>query len=357
MSKSATNAGVTATTGFGLQKCVAIFCLLEEYQYFKGRKYSIFMEHHDDVVFCFFTTDDKIQELRALQSKKNSKQWSINAELAEIINKLLFTGSNLDNDKSVHKANDYRKALIFASNQFLNLSTKGKGAVTKRINEECVHCSYRDLPDKIQKKILDKLGTAAPINELDYLSFNYMDLPSTIKGQKETLSGKLQSLFGTAIIDHAAAIDTIIHLLEKAEHTYNQNKEAKLVDKTKQVTHIEIEDVFNLCKSKAKSFDYWRKQAVTISTALSIYPREKESFEENFRNAFDYFKSKEQAEHLRILDFVEKNYQRHEEITEVDSIQKLFNAFIASTSSPLEDLALKAIIYAAYFEVTYKKEA
>lgn len=316
------------------------------------------MEHHDDVVFCFFTPDDKIEELKALQSKKSSKEWIINDDLAEIVAKLLATGSNLDDDKTVPKIKNYQKALIFASNKSLKLSSgRKKEDATKRINEECVHCLYKDLPDIIQNKFIEKLDSANPLNELEHLAFSYIDLPATIKGQKQTLSGKLQVLFGNQITDHTAAIDTIIHLLEKAETTYNQNKEAKLTDKTKQITHLEIEDVFNLCKSKAKSFDYWRKQAISISRALKVFPQEKESFEENFRNAFDYFKSKEQAEHLRILDFVKDNYKSHQEIEEVDSIQQLFNAFMDNKSSPLEDLVIKAIVYAAYFEVTYKKEA
>ncbi|MEI8641745.1 hypothetical protein P4S68_14105 [Pseudoalteromonas sp. Hal099] len=48
------NAGVTAQQGFALQRNMALFVILDNFNdKFSGAKYFVSLEHLEDIVFCF----------------------------------------------------------------------------------------------------------------------------------------------------------------------------------------------------------------------------------------------------------------------------------------------------------------
>lgn len=48
------NAGVTAQQGFALQRNMALFLILDNYEKkFNDAKYFLALEHLEDIVFCF----------------------------------------------------------------------------------------------------------------------------------------------------------------------------------------------------------------------------------------------------------------------------------------------------------------
>ncbi|WP_426474211.1 hypothetical protein [Chryseobacterium balustinum] len=350
------NSGTDAQNGFSLQRNTAIFLLLENYfNKFQNKKYFICLEHHDDFLFCFLNENDEVDLIEAYQSKKKSPDiWRLNPELYGILSKLLKTGQELIKDE-ISKSSEYKHRLFFSSNQTINLTDSE--SISIKVDNELVE--YNNLPVSIQHRIKNQISDTNLHNELEKLNFIWISLTSKFKEQKNHLAGKVKDVFKDKIFDGKAAVDTLILLFLDIENTYNQGNIVKLLDKTKRVSNSEVENAFKILTTKSKCFDYWRDKKGEVSSKLKIRIQDRETFEFVFESAFDLFKSIKEAEHQKIFKFVKDQINNKDFYTEdeaVNEIFELFNQYKNIETRKFDDLQLKAILFAALFEVLYLKE-
>lgn len=350
----AINAGIDNINGMALQRNTAIFLLLDNYlDKFQNKKYFVCLEHHDDFLFCFLNENDEVDQIEAYQSKKKLNDiWRLNSDFFEIINKLLKTGKELLKD-DISKSKDYEHLLFFSSNQTINLNQDSDN-ISINVGNELVEYNY--LPNSIQNKIKNKITDTTLLDELNKLNFMWISLSPKVNEQKNHLVGKLGEVFGNKIIDKESAIETLIFLFFNIESVYNQGNIVKLLDRTKRVDSCEIDKTFNVLTSKSKCFDYWHNRETEVSIALMIKPYERERFKMIFSSAFDLFKSLQEAQHRKILNFVHEQYQNVSTLTHEDNVSELFNLYKSNHTTDFAEMQLKAILFAALFQVLYLKE-
>ncbi|HFQ4975307.1 TPA: hypothetical protein ACGUTS_004628 [Vibrio vulnificus] len=360
------NAGVTAQQGFALQRNMALFIILDSYhEKYLTSDYFVTLEHLEDLLFCFVDSHGRPVCVDAYQAKKNSSSsWRINKKFTEIIEKLLDTGIKLNLD-ALPKSDTYSHKLYFSSNSSMDLEAKIKDSEGKLksirhvINEQDILCSYNSLDENIRKKIKDSFNeslSSEHINELNNLNFGFIHFTRTDKEQKIQLYGKLNHVFGNDIIDTKAALESLFSLFDSVGLAFNQKSIARLSDKSKRVSSDEINKAFNVITTKSKAFDYWRDEERNIAKNLRIRPFEKETFSLKFRSAFDYFKINDTSEHNKIFNFVKCNYMDCTSFSEDECINELYISFGKQHTTILDEINLKAVIYAAYFEAVYKKD-
>ncbi|RZQ87242.1 hypothetical protein [Vibrio vulnificus] len=366
------NAGVRAQQGFALQRNMALFIILDNYNSkFDGAKYFLSLEHLEDILFCYLDDHGKAIKVETYQSKKKSGgSWKIGAELAEIIVKILKVGKSLISD-AYPKCCSYSHDLYFSSNTTMQLETKVNRKVNNKnqsktyaqaVNEEDSEVSYEELDPVIKNAITTKLEKHQSYtdenlcDELDNLKFLYIDFNKTNKEQENQLRSKLEDIFDRKITDSKAALESIFRLFKNVELTYNQKSVAKLSDKSKQVQSQDINNAIEIITTKSKAFQFWRDHKRDVGQKLGVKPFERETFEMKFSLAFDLFKSKNEAEHQKILYFVKSNYVQCSGFTEDDCIAELVEKFNYESSSNLDDQTLKATMYAAYFESINKMD-
>lgn len=366
------NAGVRAQQGFALQRNMALFIILDNYNSkFDGTKYFLSLEHLEDILFCYLDDHGKAIKVETYQSKKKSGgSWKIGVELAEIIVKILKVGKSLISDAHP-KCCSYSHDLYFSSNTTMQLETKVNRKVNNKnksktyahaVNEEDSEVSYDELDPVIKNAITIKLEKHQSYNdenlhdELDNLKFLYIDFNKTNKEQENQLRSKLEDIFDRKISDSKAALESIFRLFRNVELAYNQKSVAKLSDKSKQVQSQDINNAIEIITTRSKAFQFWRDHKREVGQKLGVKPFERESFEMKFSLAFDLFKSKDEAEHQKILDFVKSNYVQCSGFTEDDCIEELVEKFNYESSSNLDDQTLKATMYAAYFESINKMD-
>lgn len=359
MSDEEQNAGVGAQTGFALQRNTALYVLLNNYHSkFTSPNYFICLEHHDDFVFCFLDVNGEANFVEAYQSKKKSPhQWTVSKELTEILVKLLKTGIRIKKDP-LTKSAQYRQSLHFTTNTSILIDIKGTKNVS--IDEERTLLKFSDLDSRIKTALIHKFEACGLFettlrSEYENLHFLYIEFTRTAREQRNLLSGKIGEIFGKSISDKEAAVDTIFSLFQKVELIYNQGG-SSFLDKSKRVSGQEISDAFKIITTQSKAFDYWRSECKEISSKLEIKPYERERFESVFVASFDLFKSMKEAEHQKILSFVNQNYKGCRLTSEEECVDELFQIYKKSKSTKFMDFELKAILYAAYFQVINKKE-
>lgn len=359
MIEKTANAGPSAQNGFALQRNTALYLLLENYTTkFKGEKYFICLEHHEDFLFCFLNKKNEVEVIEAYQSKKKAPSiWRLNTELFGIISKILKVGQNLVLDK-ISKSSTYKHYLFFVSNQTINLEIKKKKPVTsvsESIKEDNPQVKYSALHQEIKNKITEEVSDKSLHNELNNFGFIYVDLNRTASKQKNELIGQLHEVFGDTILDKQAAIETLFSLFQEIELRYNLGNVIKLLDKSKQVSSETINETFDILTSKSKCFNYWRSKGREVSIALQIKPYEWEKFELDFTSSFDLFKSIEEAEHKKILNYVKSNYTKCTTYTLEDNVNELMITYKKEENIIFTQLTFKAVIFAAYFEATFQQ--
>lgn len=357
------NAGVTAQQGFALQRNAALFILLDKYDdIYNGKNYFISLEHLEDILFCFLDSNEDIYYIDAHQIKKKSNDvWKVGKKLSDILFKLLETGINLLEDQ-YPKSTNYSHNLSFSTNKIMKLDYKygndnliGSLIINELDSFSSFYSFHENLRNKIikasSKSIIDKYE-----EQLKNLNFNYLTLTSTNKEQVNQLQGKLSELFGYKIKDTKAAIDTIMLLFKNVELVYHQKSIARLSDENKKITSLKIKEAMEIITTKSKAFDYWRSETPSVCKNLRIKPFERNSFELKFINAFDYFKSDDELEHRKIYDFVNKSYKNCVSFDESECVNELYMLYLNEKNTYLGEMALKAIIYASFFEVSLKME-
>ncbi|MEK4456495.1 dsDNA nuclease domain-containing protein [Paenibacillus sp. FSL R10-2748] len=357
-SKAAVNAGVHGSTGTEFQKHCALYFLFEKYKDIKDRKYFICIEHHDDFLFCYQTYDELISSIDSYQAKKSSEKWEMSG-LYELLGKMTGVGLSLNAD-SMPKEKDYKHNLEFITNNSIKLSNgvKGKGknkSIT--INESNSRLKFTELDteitNKIELEIKKILGKDLDgLKELNNISLAYIDFPKKSAGQKDSLVGQFNRIFGEKVSDHRAAVDALLLLFRDVENTLNQGNVVKLMDESKRVSSASINDAIDVITTKTMAFDLWRNEEKEVCRNLEIAIPDKSEFKLNFINSFDRFKDYRQVEHKKILSFVKENSNIMYRFTvETDCILELYQMFRKNISSQLSELSIKAAIYAAYIEV------
>lgn len=363
------NFGIHAETGFEFQKHCALYLLLDNYSDWKYKKYFINIESYDDFMFYFLSPDDINYELvQTFQAKKSSGVWLLNKNLYDVINKIKQAGNYVKDGLSINGVK-FVQENFFISNGAIRLEVDNKRSKQEEskstilVNEVTSIVKYCDFPEDLKKKILTGLknfsGDQNVVNEdLNCLSFMHIDLSKTFKNQKENLVGKISTVFGSLVQDPKAAYDALLSLFREIELSFNQGNKLRFGDHKKTLSSKSISDAFNIITTKSKSFDYWRSHKDLLAPALLLPRKEHEKFENDFNNAFDLFKDMNQVEHKKIYDFVAMNFEEVQLncYTDYDCILKLLTKYNEINSTFFEDVTLKAIIYAAYFEVSNKND-
>lgn len=352
----ATNAGVSAITGFALQRNTALYLILNEYESkYKNANYFVCLEHHDDCLICFLDQDNSIITIDAYQSKKKSSDsWTLTSDLLEIFEKILCTGKSLIEDNTYPKSQDYSHSLFFVTNQTVKLKKERDSII---INECKDHINYNELPKSIKECIKSAITDSSLHEQLDKLNVLWIDLSRKADNQEDQLVGKIERIFGDKIESAKAALKLILELFRKIEATYNNGNVASLIDSTKRVSSEDINKAFSIITTKNKCFNYWREQKTKICRLLKIPIQEQDTFRFNFESAFDYFKTDENTEHQLIKKFVFDNFNNiRDAYDEIEMVDKLISLFVSSRTTNLDNLQLKAVFFAAYFEVYKLKQ-
>lgn len=347
-----TNAGVHNATGIEFQKNLALYLFLENFEAYSKQNFFICIEHHDDFLFCFYDENNKISTIDTYQAKKASENWTLTKNFYNIIKKILNVGIDLDKD-SIEKVDNYSQNLHFASNTYIDLYAK---KTRNRVSETNSKINYQDLKYEIKSKIFEELRTLGikknVLDKLNNLNFLYIDFPKASNRQFEQLIGSSTKVFGDKILDHKAAIETLLQLFREVETSYNQGSCVTLLDKRKRVTSEEIFKGINIITTQKKAYSIWRNERNKISSILQIPISKQEEFEKEFNNSFDLFKDKTKTTHINILNFVNQNKDLlGEYYTDGKCIEELFKKYKAEHSSLLCDNIIKAALFAAYVEV------
>lgn len=353
----AINAGVHGSTGTEFQKHCALYLLFENYNNLKDKKYFICIEHYDDFLFCYQTEDEVISSIDSYQAKKSSEQWGM-SDLYELLKKMTDVGISLHKD-SMPKLDDYKHNLEFITNNSIQLDNGLKKPNRKSItiNESNNRMKFNNIHVEISSKIekgIKKLlaNDSKNLTELTNISLAYIDFPKKSAGQKDSLVGQFNRIFGDRVVDHRAAVDALLLLFRDVENTLNQGNVAKLMDESKRVNSTKINNAIDLITQKKMAFDLWRNEEKEICKNMKITIKEKNEFKSNFINSFDRFKDAEQVEHKKILSFVIENRHVMDNFySDIDCILELHQLFKRNVSSQLSDLSIKAAICAAYIEI------
>ncbi|MCF1715372.1 DUF4297 domain-containing protein [Flavihumibacter sp. RY-1] len=356
---AAVNAGVHNSNGIEFQKHCAIHIILSRYSFFDGKRYFVSIEHHDDVIFGFFSNQNEIDEIEVYQAKKSSNPWT-NSSTCTIIGKLTQTGLNLIADQHPKSAS-YTHSLAFLTNDSITLTcgnrSKHKTTTTVTIDAVNDHVTYPSIASAIQDNVKKNLAKAGIVNmsqlaELQNLSLRYIDFPKRNQEQKDYLIGLVYRLFNNTVKDPKAALDTILELFRDVENFFNKGNIVNLLDVAKRVTSEQIENAIFVITTKSKAYDLWRKKEDEICDTLHIALLDRQKFGLQFQNSIDLFKDYKQAEHKKILKYATDNKQQWlSHSNELACISDMFNSFKQKYSTTLSDLDLKAAICAAYVEI------
>lgn len=354
----AVNAGVHGASGTEFQKHCALYILFDRYAELKDKSYFVCLEHLDDFLFCFLSTDHLVTNVDAYQAKKSSAQWGMQAELYELIHKVTCVGMSLHSDP-IPKSDKYHHSLHFITNAAIQLSNGLKKANKRSeiINEASANRKFTDVDSSIKDKIITALkakpqSSPKHLSELDNMSLLYIDLPKTTIGQKDNLVGKFSAIFGQTVKDHRAAVDTLLLLFRDVETFLNNGGVAQLLDKNKRVGSETISAALSVITTKQKAYELWRTKGETFAQALKINVWEQENFKLQFDNSFDLFKDLKQTEHRKILSFVRDNRtQWTQYYTDVACVEAIYSSFIKNNKTNLNEIDVKAAIFAAYVEL------
>lgn len=355
------NSGVQANVGFDFQRNTCIYVFLENFHSLRNQDYFIMLEHYDDIVFGFLNSSGELSQATTYQAKKSSSVWTTN-QVYEIIQKICNSGIEMIND-NINKSADYNQSHHFITNNTIALDYQCSiEAKTKKIyvNETNESIAYSSLNADCQNAL--KRGNSLikfdneQIDQFDNLNFTYIDLGRNTKTQLELLTGKFKTIFGSSIIDHTAARDTLIFHLKEIESTYNQGDLPRFSDTNKRLESKKIENILNVLTTKKMALEFCRKKAEKICEELSVNVFDAMSFELNFENSLDEFKDLRQGEHQKIIRFIENNKNIFSNFTnDVHCIKELHNLFLKEQNSTLNSLQLKASISAGYFLILNQK--
>lgn len=349
------NSGVEGASGYTFQKCCVVYLMFEGFENLKLVNYFICIEHHEDFLFAFLDEKGSLNKIDTYQAKKSRDDWKTDQELCEIIGKITLVGKELVNDKHP-KSSGYNHTLNFLTNKNILLKSKkipDKKQTSEKVQSTNKTVDYQSLHEEIKSAIQSKIidGNNSDFNQLENVSFKFIDLPQSNKCWQRILTGLSTEVLGTDINDHEAIITTLMKLLQDVELTYNNNELVLLSDKDKQLSKSKIDSTFNMFVECNKSFEFWRSYSDELSKSLAIKLPIKRRARELLENCFDYFKDIQQIEYKKIYKFVESSTnfdEKHE--SESDCIVDLYKTYMANYNPRLESYMVAFAVIAAYVE-------
>lgn len=342
------NSGINAVNGFEFQKHCALYIFLEQYKEIKDKKYFICLEHHDDFLFCYLTQDEIIEKVKTYQAKKASSKWTMTKDFKDIIKKILEVGVDLNNDMS-SKTSDYFHNLHFLSNHEISLSKqKDKEKFENIINERNETIKYNELCQEIKDEF-SSLTDSKTKDELENLSFKYIDINKTYDKQKKVLVGMFNDIFGNQVKDHKASVYSLLSLFRDVENTLNQGNIIALMDKTKRVESEQINKALNVITTQQKAYEEWKNKKDEYSKVLNLHPFKHNQFENAFENAFEYLKDLEQVEHHKIFSFIKENIPDCN--NDIECLEKIIIKYKECYTTQFDEITIKAIILASYIQL------
>ena len=354
-----TNSGVEALTGFSFQRNSAIFIVLDNYDFLVTQDFFICIEHHDDVIFSHLNDSNEICKIEAFQAKKSVSEWAAGKGLAEIIAKMTLVGRDLEEDV-IGKSEDYSHGLTFLTNKSIRLSCGSRKKDEKKhseiIRENNLVAFYSNLHSKIQNNIIKKLKDFTfETDQLEKVSFRYIDIGNTDKAQQNQLTGMLSDIFKDKVSDPSAALDLLLKLFREVETVYNQGDTSKLLDDTKRVYGKDILKAIDVICNKSKAFKLWRDNAQKLSEDLKIPISKGRNYTDHLNNCFDYFKDLQQVEFQKIYHFVNDNRDIDDlSYSDASCITKLNERYHQMHQSQLDGVLVSFAIIAAYVETRNK---
>lgn len=365
MKDKAVNAGVTAQTGFELQRNCALLLLLENYDFYKDKDFFLCIEHQDDFLFAFTTDNYKtLLKVDTYQSKKKSGAvWKINADFGEVITKILGVGTTLRKD-NMPKSKIYGHVLTFISNTGMSLEynptkkmqSSGEKPESCHINEQNEKQVFKDLPQSIQdrfntqvKKHCQNKLIKVDETEFDNLSFQWIDFPKTAHKQKEALIGLMHTKF-PHVVDSKASIELFIELFKRVEQIYNQKDIASLLDESKRLYGHDLKKTLDIIQVEQKTYEKWRNNAETFAPAFKIPLLVQESAKDKIRETFEYLKDLTNLDHMKIQKFIQDNDYRLNYFSLVEMIKGYISEIKKSEHINLNDIDIFFTCLCAYME-------
>lgn len=365
MKDKAVNAGVTAQTGFELQRNCALLLLLENYDFYKDKDFFLCIEHQDDFLFAFTTDNYKtLLKVETYQSKKKSGAvWKINADFGEVITKILGVGTTLRKD-NMPKSKIYGHVLTFISNTGMSLEynptkkmqSSGEKPESCHINEQNEKQVFKDLPQSIQdrfntqvKKHCQNKLIKVDETEFDNLSFQWIDFPKTAHKQKEALIGLMHTKF-PHVVDSKASIELFIELFKRVEQIYNQKDIASLLDESKRLYGHDLKKTLDIIQAEQKTYEKWRNNAETFAPAFKIPLLVQESAKDKIRETFEYLKDLTNLDHMKIQKFIQDNDYRLNYFSLVEMIKGYISEIKKSEHINLNDIDIFFTCLCAYME-------
>lgn len=365
MKDKAVNAGVTAQTGFELQRNCALLLLLENYDFYKDKDFFLCIEHQDDFLFAFTTDNHKtLLKVETYQSKKKSGAvWKINADFGEVITKILGVGTTLRKD-NMPKSKIYGHVLTFISNTGMSLEynptkkmqSSGEKPESCHINEQNEKQVFKDLPQSIQdrfntqvKKHCQNKLIKVDETEFDNLSFQWIDFPKTAHKQKEALIGLMHTKF-PHVVDSKASIELFIELFKRVEQIYNQKDIASLLDESKRLYGHDLKKTLDIIQVEQKTYEKWRNNAETFAPAFKIPLLVQESAKDKIRETFEYLKDLTNLDHMKIQKFIQDNDYRLNYFSLVEMIKGYISEIKKSEHINLNDIDIFFTCLCAYME-------
>jgi hypothetical protein len=362
--KKAANSGVVALSGFEFQRNCALYLLLEEYATFKDEDYFLCIEHHDDFLFCFRTSDSKrIRNIKAYQAKKKSGAlWKIDGNFGEILAKILEVGADLKSDP-IPKCEHYSQETIFISNTeldfFFNPNKEERKAGKKKekvvINEANSFVCFEHLPIDIKEKacnyiqcFCNEYGVENHGEGLGDVHFQWIDFQKTAKKQKEGLLGLMKTNF-PHIVDPKAAIDVLLELFRGVETTYNQGNVIELMDASKRVEGEAIKQTMTILDTKQETYDFWREHSPSFVGKVSFPIKVRLKPEEYIASTFELLKDMNNYTYQVIKEYVKTNDYSH-----YDTFDEMFNEYLKgiklSHHTNLSDVDILLAILCSFVE-------
>ena len=365
MKDKAVNAGVTAQTGFELQRNCALLLLLENYDFYKDKDFFLCIEHQDDFLFAFTTDNYKtLLKVDTYQSKKKSGAvWKINADFGEVITKILGVGTTLRKD-NMPKSKIYGHVLTFISNTGMSLEynptkkmqSSGEKPESCHINEQNEKQVFKDLPQSIQdrfntqvKKHCQNKLIKVDETEFDNLSFQWIDFPKTAHKQKEALIGLMHTKF-PHVVDSKASIELFIELFKRVEQIYNQKDIASLLDESKRLYGHDLKKTLDIIQVEQKTYEKWRNNAEIFAPAFKIPLLVQESAKDKIRETFEYLKDLTNLDHMKIQKFIQDNDYRLNYFSLVEMIKGYISEIKKSEHINLNDIDIFFTCLCAYME-------
>lgn len=365
MSDKAVNAGVTAQTGFELQRNCALLLLLENYDFYKNKDFFLCIEHQDDFLYAFTTDDYKtLLGVSTYQSKKKSGSvWKINADFGEVITKILGVGTTLRKD-DMPKSDNYNHILTFISNTHMafeynpnkNQKNKGEKPEACHINEHNEKQIFKDLPQNIRdrfnvqvQKHCQSKSITVDETEFDSLNFQWIDFPITAKKQKEALIGLMSTNF-SHVVDPKASVELFIELFKRVEQIYNQKNIARLLDESKRLYGHDLKKTLEIIQVEQKTYEKWRNNAETFAPTFKIPLLVQESAKDKIRETFEYLKDFTNLDHMKIQKFIRDNDCRTDYFSLVELIKGYISEIKKSEHINLNDIDIFFTCLCAYVE-------